>query len=134
VTDSTDSGNGETEARPRGQRHVVGRVEEIPPGARRIVRIDGRAIGVLNVDGRYYAIRNVCPHHGAPLCEGRIEGTMLPSAPHEYVFGMRNRILRCPWHGFEFDLETGRSLFDPEGMRVKVYPVTVETGQVTITV
>jgi nitrite reductase/ring-hydroxylating ferredoxin subunit len=106
--------------------------DELPPGSRRIITVGRRSIGVLNVEGRLYAIRNVCPHQGAPLCEGTIGGTMLPSAPHEYVYGKEGTIIRCPWHKFEFDLETGFSLHDPERVRAKVYLVTVEEGRVTL--
>ena len=113
-------------------RHEICSADELPPGSKRLVEIDGRKIGVLNVDGRLFAIRNVCPHQGAPLCEGVVGGTMLPSAPYEYVYGMEGRVIRCPWHKFEFDLETGRSLHDPERMRVKVYDVAVERGRVVV--
>jgi nitrite reductase/ring-hydroxylating ferredoxin subunit len=113
-------------------RLVVGSVEDLGPGTRAIVSVGGRSIGVLNVEGRYVAIRNVCPHQGAPLCEGTVGGTMLPSDPHEYIYGMEGNVIRCPWHKFEFDLDTGQSLHDPEGMRVKVYPVTVENGVVVL--
>lgn len=113
-------------------RHVVCPVAELPPGARKTVEIGGRSICVLNVEGRYFALRDTCPHQGGPLCRGTVAGTMLPSAPLEYVYGLENRVLRCPWHGWEFDLETGRSLFDPERKRVKVYPVRVEDDLVVV--
>jgi len=54
---------------------------------------------------------------------------MVPSPPGEYRFQREGEILRCPWHGWEFDLATGRSVFDPERMRVKAYPVEVGTLQ-----
>ena len=57
---------------------------------------------------------------------------MLPSDPLEYVWGLDDQILRCPWHGWEFDLETGKSLFDPEGERVKTYAVVVEGDRVVL--
>jgi nitrite reductase (NADH) small subunit len=82
------------------------------------------------VDDEFFAVRNKCPHRGAPLCEGTVGGTFLTSRPNEYVFGMENRVLRCPWHGWEFDLRTGRSLFQPDEVRVKTYRVTVEDGVV----
>jgi nitrite reductase (NADH) small subunit len=113
-------------------RHVVCRVDELPEGGRRIVDVGGRSIGVFHVDGRYYAIRNVCPHMGAPLCLGTVGGTMLPSEPHTYTYGLENRILRCPWHGYEFDLETGRPPFGTYPLRVRTYPVRVEEDQVVI--
>ena len=114
-------------------RTVVCREDELPPGTRRVVDLDGRSIGVLNVDGTLYAVRNVCPHQGAELCAGTVGGTMLPSEPLVYVYGLEGHVLRCPWHGWEFDLETGEKLFDPTcRARVKTYPVSVEDGNVVV--
>ncbi len=107
-------------------KHVVGRVGELPPGSRRIVDAEGRSIGVFNVHGQYYALRNRCPHQAAPLCQGSIKGMTLPSRPGEYVWARDGEILRCPWHGWEFDLTNGRSIFNPHAVRVKTYQVTVE--------
>lgn len=107
-------------------RHVVARVEEIPVGARRIVQVGNRSIGVFNVGGEFYALKNTCPHQQAPLCEGRVMGTTLPSRPGEYRFGLEGRVLRCPWHAWEFDITTGRSFFAPDACRVKSYQVAVE--------
>ena len=110
-------------------RHVVGRVSEIPPGSRRIVEVEGRSIGVFNIHGTYYALRNSCPHQLAPLCRGTVTGTTLPSKPGEYKWGREGEIVRCPWHGWEFDITNGRSVFNPHRTRVKSYPVTVERDQ-----
>jgi len=108
-------------------RHAVCPVAELPPGARKIVEVEGRSIGVFNVDGHYYALRNSCPHQFAPLCQGRVTGTRMPSAVGEYEWGMDGQIIRCPWHGWEFDITTGRSIFNPHCVRVKSYEVEVET-------
>jgi nitrite reductase/ring-hydroxylating ferredoxin subunit len=105
--------------------HVIGPAAEIPPGGRRLVDVAGRSIGVFNVRGRYYALRNACPHQGAPLCVGEVCGTAAPSPPGEYRWEREGEILRCPWHGWEFDLLTGRSVFNPHGTRVRSYKVTV---------
>ena len=107
-------------------KHIVGTVTEIPPGQRKIVEVNGISIGVFNVKGNYYALRNRCPHQGAPLCQGSIKGTALPSAPGEYIWAREGEILRCPWHGWEFDVTTGRSIFNPHKVRVKSYEVSVE--------
>lgn len=109
--------------------HIIGRVSELTPGERRIVEVDGRSIGVFNVHGQFYALRNRCPHQGAPLCLGAIKGMALPSQPGEYRWGREGEILRCPWHGWEFDLMTGRSIFNPHRMHVRTYEVTVEAGE-----
>lgn len=107
-------------------RHVVARVAELPPGERRIVEAEGRSIGVFNVHGSYYALRNSCPHQAAPLCLGAIKGMVMPGKPGEYVWGREGEILRCPWHGWEFDILTGRSIVNPHRTRVKTYEVSVE--------
>ncbi len=109
--------------------HVVGRVSEIPPGTRRVVELEGRSIGVFNVNGTYYALRNRCPHQGAPLCLGSVQGTAAESRPGEYVWEREGEILRCPWHGWEFDITTGRSIFNPHKIRVRRYRVDVDTGE-----
>ncbi len=106
--------------------HVIGTTAEIGPGQRKIVEVEGLSIGVFNVNGTYYALRNRCPHQGAPLCLGSLKGTALPSQPGEYLWAREGEILRCPWHGWEFDVTTGRSVCNPHRVRVRAYEVTVE--------
>lgn len=113
-------------ARRATKKIPVARVQEFPPGARRIIDVDGRSIGVLNVDGEYFALRNSCPHQGAPLCLGRVTGTSVGSTAYERVYSREGEILKCPWHGWEFELATGRSVFNPHKIRTKTYEVTVE--------
>ena len=110
------------------QGHVVCEAGELTPGEHRIVEVEGRSIGVYNVNGSYHAIRNRCPHQGAPLCKGKVAGTTLPSKPGEYVWGKEGEIVRCPWHGWEFDLTKGESVFNPHRMKVRAYEVTLEDG------
>ncbi len=107
-------------------KHIVGKVSSVPPGERTIVEAEGRSIGVFNVNGTFYALRNSCPHQAAPLCLGSIKGMTMPSKPGEYIWAREGEILRCPWHGWEFDITTGRSIFNPHRTRVKTYQVTVE--------
>lgn len=107
-------------------KHMIGTVEEIPPGEHKILEVAGRSIGVYNVGGEFYAIRNTCPHQGGPLCEGRVTGFVTASVPGDYTYTREGEIVRCPWHGWEFDIKTGQSWFDPVQTRVRAYPVTVE--------
>jgi nitrite reductase/ring-hydroxylating ferredoxin subunit len=109
-------------------KHIVSSVAELPPGERRIVEVEGRSIGVFNVHGRFYALRNRCPHQAAPLCLGAIKGMAMPSQPGEYVWAREGEIIRCPWHGWEFDITSGRSIFNPHRVRVAAYKVTVEAA------
>jgi 3-phenylpropionate/trans-cinnamate dioxygenase ferredoxin subunit len=108
------------------ERHRVAKVIDIPPGSRKIVEVAGRSIGVFNVGGRFFAVKNSCPHQGGPLCLGRTIGLVTSSGPGEFSYEREGEILRCPWHGWEFDLATGRSVVDPNGIRVKSYPVELE--------
>jgi nitrite reductase/ring-hydroxylating ferredoxin subunit len=105
---------------------VVGKVDEIPPGARKIVRVAGRSIGVFNVGGRFYAIRNRCPHQGAALCEGKLWGVLKADVPGSFQYDGSKEILTCPWHGWEFSVKTGQSWCDPKRLRVRRYDVSVE--------
>jgi nitrite reductase/ring-hydroxylating ferredoxin subunit len=114
----------------RATRHVVAHVDEIPPGSRKIVEVAGRSIGVFNVDGAFHALRNRCPHQGGPLCEGFVMSSLSSSGPGHYDHDAGEARIRCPWHGWEFDLRTGQSWFDPEHTRVKTYRVSVEDGPV----
>jgi nitrite reductase/ring-hydroxylating ferredoxin subunit len=111
------------------QKYVVATVDEIPPGQRKIVTVARRSIGVFNVAGEYYALRNQCPHEGGPLCEGLLSGLVRSNRPGEYEYLRRGEILRCPWHGWEFDVTTGQSWFDPAKTRVQSYDATVETHE-----
>jgi 3-phenylpropionate/trans-cinnamate dioxygenase ferredoxin subunit len=110
-------------------KYVVCPVEDLPPSQRKIVDIAGRSIGVFNVNGEYFALRNSCPHQGGPLCTGRVSGFLTARVPGEYSYTRRGEIVRCPWHGWEFDIKTGQSWFDPQRTRVRTYPVSVETPE-----
>lgn len=111
--------------------HVVCSVEELPPGGRKIVDVDGMSIGVFNVEGTYYAMRNGCPHKGGALCEGPIVGTTLPTEGTEFVYGKDGTIVRCAWHGWEFDIATGVALAD-KSFRARMYDVSVDEGKVRV--
>jgi len=110
-------------------RHVVAALSELPPGSRKLVNIDGRPIGVFNIGGEFFALLNRCPHQGGNLCEGRLIGLVESPAPGEYCYSRKGEILRCPWHGWEFDVRTGKSWCDPARTRAKTYEVGTEPGR-----
>ena len=115
----------------RNQRYPLAEVGELAPGDRKIAEVAGKLIGLFNVHGQYVAILNVCPHELAPICQGRVTGTTLPSAPGDYLWGREGQILACPWHGWEFDLLTGSCLTDER--RLHLYEVSVEDGRIYVT-
>ncbi len=93
----------------------VARTEEIPAGAGRLIERDGTVLAVFNAGGRFYACGAVCPHEDGPLAEGWVE----------------DGAAVCPWHGFDFDLETGRCRVDP-ALAVAVYPARVRDGLIEV--
>jgi 3-phenylpropionate/trans-cinnamate dioxygenase ferredoxin subunit len=109
-------------------KYVVARVDEIRPGKRKIVEVAGRSLGIFNIDGEFFALRNRCPHQGGPLCSGMLWGSVTSSVPGDYQYSRPGEIVRCPWHGWEFDLRTGQSWVDPARVRVRRYEVSVASG------
>jgi 3-phenylpropionate/trans-cinnamate dioxygenase ferredoxin subunit len=109
-------------------KYVVASVDEIPPGERKIVDLDGRSVGVFNVGGEFFAVLNRCPHQGGPLCKGNTHGFLRPAGVGEFQYSRAGEIVRCPWHGWEYDLRTGQSWFDPARVLVRRYDVSVESG------
>jgi nitrite reductase/ring-hydroxylating ferredoxin subunit len=96
----------------------VATVQEVPPGQGKQVTVNGRTIALFNVDGKFYAIDDTCPHRGAPLWEGPLEG-------HEVT---------CPWHGARFDVTSGAHLCPPARSDVSPYKVQVIGNDVQIDV
>ncbi len=110
--------------------HDLGAEAELVRTGRLLARVGGREIGVLRLpDGSVAAIRNRCPHHGAPLCLGTVEPRLV-GEPGRWADSGRP-VLRCPWHGWEFDLASGVCPDEPS-LRVAVYPVRVEGGRVLV--
>lgn len=116
--------------------HVVARADEIDQGERLLILAEGHEIGVFNIDGEYYAYPNWCPHMGAPLCEGPVDGTIetsfdKESLATEFGWGRDGEMLTCPWHGYEFDLTNGNCRSD-EKYSLREYPTRVEDSHVIV--
>jgi 3-phenylpropionate/trans-cinnamate dioxygenase ferredoxin subunit len=109
-------------------RQVVARAGEVAPGACKIVNVAGREIGVFNLGGEFHALANRCPHEGGPLCQGRIVALVQSDGPGHYRLAREGEFLRCPWHGWEFDIRTGQSWCDPKSTRARQFQVSVEPG------
>src|SRR5260370_41770743 len=109
-------------------KYVVAAVEEIPPGQRKIVDVGGRSVGVFNVGGEFFAVLNRCPHQGGPLCKGETLGFLRPGEVGEFQYSRAGEIVRCPWHGWEYDLRTGQSWFDPGRVFLPPHNVPVHPG------
>lgn len=93
----------------------VAKVGEVPPGTMREVQVNGKAVALANVDGRFHAIDNVCMHRGGPLADGVLEGA----------------VVTCPWHGWQYDITTGKVGQNPS-VGVGCYPVEVRGDEIYI--
>ncbi|VVN29576.1 3-phenylpropionate/cinnamic acid dioxygenase ferredoxin subunit [Pseudomonas fluorescens] len=92
--------------------------EKVPaPGMRSLFEPEGRSLALFNVAGQLYAIDDSCPHQGASLCGGRLEG----------------KVIQCCAHGLRFDLASGYML-NSTAVKVANYPVEVIDGQVFIVI
>lgn len=110
-------------------RHVVATVDEIPRGGRKLVTVGDRKIVIFNVNGEFLALLNRCPHQGGSLCDGVLTGFVQSDRPGEYHYSRPGEFIRCPWHGWHFDVRTGRSWGDPQRVYTKHYSVEVAGGQ-----
>lgn len=91
-------------------------MDELTPGTRRVVDVDGTAVAVFNLGGEYFAIRDACPHDGGELANGKLEG----------------EVIICPRHGARFSVRSGAVLGPPAYEDVRTYSVRVAQGKVQV--
>lgn len=91
---------------------------ELPPGRLAYVEVDGLPIALANVAGVVYAFGDSCRHEGGPLSAG----------------ALIDDAVTCPWHGWTYSVRTGKSIVPPVGLRLPTYPVSVEGGQIYLTI
>jgi nitrite reductase/ring-hydroxylating ferredoxin subunit len=115
------------------RRYRVCGAQELAPGDRIVRDYDGLSIGVFNVNGELFALHNRCPHRGGALCLGPVTGTAVGDAGFDFVYGREGELVRCAWHGWEFEIATGRPLVDGR-MRAKTYAVEVADDGVYVLV
>ena len=113
-------------------RHVVANVEDIQPGTRKIVTVNGREIGIFRIGDDFYGLINRCPHQGAPLCRGEIVSRLVAPSPGDYRLTRSGEMIRCPWHCWEFDIRTGQSLCDPNSVQARTFDVAMEPGRALV--
>ena len=105
--------------------------EAVPPGEKMVVTLLGRSVGIFNLEGKFHALANRCPHQGAPVCLGRTRPQVSADQPGEVRFAEEGSIIRCPWHQWEFHIESGRAVGDPR-LRIATYETEVIDGIVTV--
>ena len=110
-------------------RHIVATTSEIAPGGNKVVTVEGREIVVFHVNGQFFALLNRCPHAGAPLAKAACVAHLKSDEPGNFKRSHVGEMLRCAWHGWEFDMRTGQSYCDPQRLRARSYPVEVAAAE-----
>jgi nitrite reductase (NADH) small subunit len=110
---------------------------ELADGDVRIVCSGTLEVGVFRHEGQYRAYRNLCPHQGGPACEGiRLPKVVSVIAPDKTFHGQRYDESKmhfvCPWHGYEYKLDTGECVGNPR-LRLRSYPVSERDGRIYVT-
>ena len=93
---------------------AVAQVADLAPGEMKFVAVDRERLVLANVDGDFYALRDVCGHRNAPLSRGRLDGC----------------VIECPLHFAQFDMRSGKFIDGPYSADVPAYEVRVDSGTV----
>lgn len=108
---------------------MVGACSELADGDYRIIAIGELEVGIFRLGERLVAYENRCPHHGGPVCQGKlfngVEEIIMPDQTSRGLRFSKDRHVVCPWHGYEFNLDTGRHPGDP---RVRLRPIPVRVS------
>ena len=95
--------------------HKVADLSEVPVGRSKVAMLNNKAIALFNIEGKFYALHNLCPHEGGPLNEGRVKG----------------HVVACPWHDLAFDVRNGQGV-DGGGYCVGSYEVRLEGSDIMV--
>lgn len=93
----------------------VSTLAEVQPGTSKTCMVNGKEVGIYNVEGKIYACENTCFHQGAPLADGRLDGT----------------VITCPWHSWKYDITNGKCTRD-DSITIKTYQVKVEDDNILV--
>ncbi len=106
--------------------------EDVPVGQMRTYTVKNFPVVVVHSKkGEFYAIYGFCPHQRSLLGQGILGGLTEAGGPgEEFSYSREGEIIRCAWHGFDYDVTTGSCLTAPEKLRVKTYPVVIKGQEV----
>ena len=115
----------------------VAKATEMTDGDRRIVTVGDKEIGVFFKDGEYFAYRNLCVHAGGPVCEGLLINRVIDLIDEDLKYQGQTFSdevhFVCPWHGYEYDLKTGKCVGNPK-LRLQNYDVVEKNGNIFVLV
>ena len=107
-------------------KYVVCQASEIPVGMAKAVEVAGHQVCIFNLGGEFAAISNHCPHEGAELSYGKLVSLVQSDTPGSYTRTSSRPMVKCPWHGWEFDVRTGQSWCRPNSVKTRSYTVALQ--------
>jgi nitrite reductase/ring-hydroxylating ferredoxin subunit len=102
-----------------------GKIKELSSDKFVIKNIDGINVGAAKINNNYKVILNVCPHAAAEVCKGIIRDLIFSNTVGEFLINENNQTLVCPWHRWEFDLNTGKSVVKSK-LKIRIFETFVE--------
>lgn len=118
------------------QQYLVGPADDLAEGGRKVVRCGEREVGVFRVNGELRAWLNACPHRQGPICQGHLYPRVVEPVDDRGEVRLldydRDQMqVVCPWHGYEFDLDTGRCNGHP-ALALRSVQLTVVAGDIYV--
>lgn len=110
-------------------RHVIAEVDSFADREIRAIEVDGKNLCLLRLGKEFFALADRCPHGGAKLSGGRISNTVESDGPGDYRLCRKDEMIKCPWHGWEYDVRTGQSWSDPKSTRTRAFVAEAVDGE-----
>lgn len=110
-------------------RHVIAEVDSFEDREIRAIEVAGKNLCLLRLGKEFFALADRCPHGGAKLSGGRISNTVESDGPGDYRLCRKDEMIKCPWHGWEYDVRTGQSWSDPKSTRTRAYAAKAIEGE-----
>ena len=114
----------------------VGYVSDFKNRGKKVILVDKEEIGIFRIDDNFYAWKNICPHQGGPVCQGRLYPLVKEkldniNQSHGRFYDKDNLNIVCPWHGLEFDIRTGKHPGNPN-LSLLGLPIKIESESVYV--
>jgi nitrite reductase (NADH) small subunit len=115
-------------------KQLVGKTDDFPNNKSKRVKVGKKNLLIWRKNLSFFATSEACPHQGASLSTVELTGTMLPSDPKKLVYGLEGTVIRCPWHAWEFNVETGKKMYEEDPRCLSTFEVIVDNDDVYINI
>ncbi len=112
-------------------------VDEFKEKEKKVFVVDDEEVGIFLIDKKFYAWKNICPHQGGPVCQGRLyplvkENLDVEKKSHGRIYDKKQLNIVCPWHGLEFDIRTGKHPGNPN-LSLQSIPIHIKEEKIYVT-